>query len=426
MTVVSMALREMLHRKVNLGLGLLSVAVAVACLTGATTVLLAHDAHTERILAEKEAEMVARMAELKDSMRKSMLKLGFNVVILPEGQELSDWYADDYATKYMPDSYVDKLADSGVISVRHFLPSLQQKITWPEHKRKIILVGTRGEVPNLHKSVVKPMVQPVPAGTIVLGHELHQSLGLAVGDTTKLMGREFKVHLCHEERGTKDDISAWISLSEAQALLNKEGLINAILALECLCVGEDALPRIRSEIAAVLPGTQVIERGSRVLARWEARSRVGREARDAIEGEKANRAELRMSRERFAAILVPIVMVGCAVWICLLGYTNVRDRRSEIGILRAMGFRSRQIMLLFLLKSLTVGAVGGAVGFLVGSPLGAFLASVLDDVPDAPGLGGLGTFVLAMAVASSLSVVAGWIPAMLAARDDPAAILNAG
>ena len=64
------------------------------------------------------------MAKLKDDTRKAMLKLGFNVVILPKDQNLSDWYADDYASKYMPEEYVTKLANSRVVTVRHFLPSL--------------------------------------------------------------------------------------------------------------------------------------------------------------------------------------------------------------------------------------------------------------------------------------------------------------
>jgi len=173
----------------------------------------------------------------------------------------------------MPEEYVHLLADSGIVTVRHFLPSLQQKIEWPERKRKIILVGARGEVPNLHKNPVKPLVQPVPPGTISFGYELHRSLDLKVGEKVKLMGKEFTIHACHKERGNKDDITAWIFLAEAQELLDKRGLVNAILALECLCTG-DALPLIRKEIAAILPRTQVIERGSRALARAEARTKV--------------------------------------------------------------------------------------------------------------------------------------------------------
>ena len=105
----------------------------------------------------------------------------------------------------------------------------------------------------------QPLVEPVPLGTIVLGFGLHRSLRLKIGDKVKLLDREFTVHECYEERGSKDDFTAWIHLREAQELLDKEGLINAILPLECLSARKgDLLGSIRKEIEQILPGTQVI------------------------------------------------------------------------------------------------------------------------------------------------------------------------
>lgn len=235
MKVYRLVIKEILYRKLSFTLGLVSIVVAVGCLVGALTVLKAYDLRTQQILERKQVQTRKHMAKLKDDMRKATLKLGLNLVILPRDQNLGDWYADDYGTKYMPEEYVDKLANSGVVTVRHLLPNLQQKIDWPETRRTIILVGTRGEVPNLHKSPTTPLVQPVPEGTIVLGYELHQSLGLNVGDSVKLLGEEFTIHKCHEHRGSKDDITAWINLRQGQELLDKKGRINAIVALQCVC-----------------------------------------------------------------------------------------------------------------------------------------------------------------------------------------------
>jgi putative ABC transport system permease protein len=218
MTIWSLLIREILHRKLNFALAVLSVVVASGSLIGSIALLRIHDVRTDQILEQKETELQQSTAKLNDETRKVMLKLGFNIVILPKDQNLSDWYSEDYASKYMPEKYVDQLAGSGIVTVRHLLPSLQQKIDWPERKRKIILVGARDEVPNLHKSPMKPLVEPVPKGTISLGYELYRSMDIKVGDKVTLMGREFTVHACHKERGNKDDITAWIYLSEAQEL----------------------------------------------------------------------------------------------------------------------------------------------------------------------------------------------------------------
>jgi putative ABC transport system permease protein len=356
-----------------------------------------------------------------------MLKLGFNIVILPRDQNLSDWYADDYASKYMPEEYVHKLADSGIVTVRHFLPSLQQKIEWPEYKRTIILVGARGEVPNLHKNLVKPLVQPVPPGTISLGYELHRSLGMKVGDTVDLMGRKFTVHDCHNERGNKDDITAWIYLAEAQELLDKPAQINAILALECLCVGEEGLPIIRKEIANILPGTQVIERGSQVIARAEARIKVEEQARIAIEKEKIAREDLRAVRERLASILTPVVVTACAVWIAILGFTNVRARREEIGILRAIGVRSRDVMVMFISRHILLGVLGGALGFVAGVMAAIYFSTAHEGTQIRMidmNLSWVFLLLASVGGAAALAVIAGWIPTMIAARQDPADVLR--
>ena len=429
MKIWHILVKEIMHRWRSFALGLFAVTVAIGSLTGALTLLKVHDLQTQKILTEKEEETKKRMEILKDEMRKATLKLSFNLLILPKQQSIRDLHIEGYPSEYMPEEYVTRLANSGIITVRHFLPSLQQRIKWPEKNRTITLVGARGEVPNLHKDPRKPLVQPVPEGTIVLGYGLHQSLGLEVGDKVKLLGKEFTVHKCYEERGSKDDFTAWIHLRQAQELLDKEGLINAILALECLCQGvEDLLGKVRKEIEQILPGTQVIEKGTKALARAESRVKVGQEAKAAVERERRHRTQMRSEREFFAAVLVPLVMVTCAVWVGLLAFNNVRDRKAEIGIQRAMGIRARQIMFLFLSKYLIMGLLGGVLGIFVGLGFGRWLGITLEgDIKEIVAAGELfnpGLFLLALIIAPVLTVISAYLPTLVAIRQDPAEALR--
>jgi ABC-type lipoprotein release transport system permease subunit len=422
MNIADLIYKEIRHRKLSFALGALAVAAAVGAWVGVLALLEAHDARTALILKQKETQTRVRMAELEDAMRKAMLRLGFNIVVLPKDQKLDDWYGEDTASKYLPEAYIQRLATSRVVTVQHILPTLQQKIKWPEAKRTIILVGTRGELPGADAK--KPLLQPVAPGHIILGHELHDSLGLKTGDKLTLLGRPFTVAQCYPMRGNKDDITAWIHLREAQELLDKPGLINALLALECACAFAD-LPKVRQELTALLPGTQVIERGSEALARAEARRKVGEEAVAALAREQENRARLRVERERLGAVVIPVVMLASALALMALMFANVRARRPEIGLLRALGVRGGQILGLFLGKALLAGLAGGLLGALLGWLAGRQLNVALE-----PGTAGAvavqfkaAYLALALVLAPVLAMLSSWIPATWAARQDPALIL---
>jgi len=423
MGLARLVVREILYRRLNFALGVFSVGVAVASLVGELAVLQKHDARTEQIIAAKETETREKMAQLEDDYRKITKALGFNVLILPQQQNLSDLFAQDYATQYMPEAYVERLATSRVATIQHLLPSLQQKLKWPERERTIILIGVRGEVPILHADPKKPILEAVPAGTMVVGSEIHRSLKLKTGDRVKLLGREFTVGKLHPERGTKDDITVWISLAEAQELLGRKGQINGILALECVCAA-DSLDKVRAEIGRILPDTQVVEFQSQTLARAEARQRAAAEARAAIEREKQNRARLRAERESFAAILVPVVVAGSALWIAFLAFGNVRERRVEIGLWRALGMPARRIMAIFLGRAVAMGLTGACLGSAAGLLIGAAWHEGASPAPVSAVWLSAPWWLAVMAGAPLIAALAGWLPSFLAAQQDPAVVLS--
>lgn len=414
---------EIRHRKLNFLLGVVSASVAVACLVAALAILQKHDVRTDQIIAAKETETRRQMAKLEDDYRRLMLKMGFNVLIVPRDQNLSDLYADDFASKYMPEEYATRLAQSRVATINHVLPSLQQKVKWPEHERTVLLMGVRGEV-YIQSQHQKPLLEPVAPGTMILGYELARSFALKVGDRIRFMDREFVVAKANAERGNKDDITVWINLPEAQELLAKPGLINGILALDCTCDTVDRLGRIRPEITRILPDTQVIEYASQALTRAEARQRAAAEAQASIQREKEGRDALRVEREALAAVLVPVVVLGSSIWIGLLALANVRDRRGEIGILRALGLRSRQILLIFIGKALVIGLTGAFLGCLVGRLIGAMWCEAAGARPIEMPLMEPRLLLLVLVTAPLLAALASWLPAIWAAQQDPAVVLR--
>lgn len=414
---------ELYFRGMNFFLGVLSVGVAVACLTATLTVLHKHDMRTDQIVAAKEEATHAQMEALTDDYRKLTLKMGFNIMILPKDQNLGDLYADDFASKYMPEEYALRLARSRVATLNHILPSLQQKVKWPERERIVLLTGVRGEM-YIQSGQQKPLLEAVAPGSMVLGYELAHSLQLKLGDTTAFMGRPFTVAKIKPEQGNKNDITLWISLSEAQAMLDKKGLINSIMALDCTCDTVDRLSHIREEVSKILPDTQIIEFASQALARAEARARAAAEAKGSVQREKEERAKLRGEREAFAAVLIPVVVLGCAFWLGFLALANVRQRRTEIGILRALGLRSSQVLVIFLGKAVLVGFTGGITGYFAGRLAGLAWRDAPDLSPVAMAVMDPQLILLIMVAAPLLTALVSVLPAMIATKQDPAHVLR--
>ena len=418
MTLLRLVLREIRHRKVNFALSVLGAGVAVAAVLSTIGALRNHDRETESIIGEMEAATQAEMKRLEDEIRKSMKGLGFNIFIFPAGQEMSEVYAEGYASKTMPEEYVTKLAESEVVSVNHLLPSLTQKLKWQEQERTVILIGVRGEVPIAHRDPKKPLIDPVEQGKLVLGYELHRSLGLKKGDPVTFQGKEFEVADTYAERGSRDDITVWMNLAECQELLGKKGQINSIQALECNCATVDRLGEIRAELSKILPETQIIETQSTALARAEARNQAAETARIQIEAKKGERERLKDGRKKFASILLASAVVVSMVWIGLLTFVNVRERTPEIGILRAVGVKSRTILGAFLTRSLVVGVSGAVFGALISE--GIRILTTGSSVPIIHPR----EYLIALVAAPVLACLAAWLPSLAAAQRDPADVLR--
>jgi len=278
--------REILHRKLSFALGVVSASVAVAFLVASLAILQKHDARTEQIIAAKEAETRQQMAKLEDDYRKLMLKMGFNVMILRKIRT-SATFTPTISPRSTCRRNMQRASPGAV------WPPLTTSCRPLQAESEVAGVRAHGVADGGAWRGVPPKARSRSLcwkwwapGTMILGHELARSLPLKVGDRTRLMDREFTVAKINPERGNKDDITVWINLPEAQELLDKRGLINGILALDCTCDTVDRLGRIRSEIARILPDTQIIEYASQALTRAEARQRAAAEAQTTIQREK--------------------------------------------------------------------------------------------------------------------------------------------
>ncbi len=363
-----------------------------------------------------------------------MRDMGYNVLILHENQDLGALHDEGVPSVYMPENYAEKLAEGGIKTLNHLLPILQQKAYWEERQIEVLVAGIRGQVPIAHRQRAStegrvgpdgsPIMEPVPRDHVEVGHAIAQRFNLEPGDDVLFNGVSLTVNRCFPRRGAQDDMTLWVHLEQAQDWFEKPGQINGILALECICHA-DSLGNIIADVDKILPDTQVFEFSSLVRTRALARQRAAAAHREAIEAERHNRAVMRDERERMASILAPLAVAGAAVWIFLLTFANVRERRTEIGIMRALGYSASKIVGLFQARTLMMSMPGALLGYVGGVIAGVVLGGGAETWRVAFAELSSPTRLLAALVgASVLALCAALIPALKAAGQDPADILR--
>jgi ABC-type lipoprotein export system ATPase subunit/ABC-type antimicrobial peptide transport system permease subunit len=112
-------------------------------------------------------------------------------------------------------------------------------------------------------------------------------------------------------------------------------------------------------------------------------------------------------------------------------YTAVLERTKEIGVLKALGARRRDVLLIFVAEAAFIGLAGGLVGILIAVGLGRLGNAAVDRLTQS--VAGTGSDVFrtdfavvaaGLVVAVVLSTVSGLLPALRAAVQDPARALR--
>jgi hypothetical protein len=183
---------------------------------------------------------------------------------------------------------------------------------------------------------------------------------------------------------------------------------------------------------AQLPGVDVVDSpyaGLFVVARGLDKVSTVRHQITAIGYSTQAPENLIASVQRYLRV-IQLLLAGIgaiALGIAALGIANamfaaVRERRREIGVLKAIGARDRDLLRVFLTEASMIGLAGGALGTLGGWLAAVTLGSVVNRALTAEGLAGI-AITLPVVVAAGgligsllLALLAGTVPALRAAR----------
>ncbi|MGE0769244.1 MAG: ABC transporter permease [Hyphomicrobiaceae bacterium] len=353
---------------------------------------------------------------------RQLQTLGANILVLPKGASLQDYYSADQNGMTLPEERVSQILLASLAGVEKVSPRLcvpvevegqrltlagilpqaefQAKEAWQTatlfQKKahvgcKKASCGPKPEDSLPEALATQRTIEQLRDHDLVVGADVGAQLRLKAGMPVDVLGDKFHVLAVLPQTGTVDDGRVFAHLHTVQQLAKTGEVVSAIEVMGCC---EDAAGDLVPQLAELLPDSRVVTISQVV------QTQVG-----------VNR--LMASSSLF--VLVILVLVG-GISVASAISSNVRERRREIGTLMALGATPRFISGLFLLKATWLGLAGGVGGCILGIVLAVWLGPRWAGVAIAPLLD---LVAIATAVALAITLLAAYWPARQAARLDP-------
>lgn len=133
------------------------------------------------------------------------------------------------------------------------------------------------------------------------------------------------------------------------------------------------------------------------------------------------RSEMMSSVSLFLTAIAAVSLLVGVVGITNTMFTSVLEKTKEIGIMKAIGARNRDILAIFLFNAGLIGLVGGIIGVVLGILLSGALPYLLGDMTIVRGgtIVSLNVVILALSISVLVGMVAGAIPAYQGSKLKP-------
>jgi putative ABC transport system permease protein len=404
MNVYSLVWWELCHRKSQLISGLLAITLGIGVIVGIRSVA---------VVSEKAVAV-------------NLDNLGANILVLPQGASVDDYYTADIDAPTFPENYVERIVNSTLPGLDNLSPKMTRRVKIGEHN--IVLTGilpaseiaskpiwqTAGLIGDdlqatcaltnpLNQSrgfederLQRKSIDSLGLDDCLVGSAAAQRLGLSEGSTLKIKNSEFHIAKVLPETGIVDDDRIFAHLHTVQDLLGIGRQISAIEIMGCCnAISEGLLGKLRN----ILPDTRITTIGQIVTTQIETN---------------------RLMNKVSLIFLIIILFVG-GISIGNFMWANVNERKKEIGILLMIGTPKSSIYTMLLVKATILGLVGGILGYAIGTIAGVMLGPYLAGIIVRPVLIFLMWSIL---LSTAIAILGSLIPAYLAAKIEPFTIMQ--
>lgn len=343
---------------------------------------------------------------MHEDISKKLDEFGANILITPRSDDLTLSYGGmsfgGVALDLHPlrDLDVPKIRQ---IEVRESISTVSPKLIGVTEidGKKIPLMGVLfPEETRLKKWWKIHGSTPQGPEEVLLGREVAVRLFKSTGDTLPLNGKRLRVSGILDETGSQDDYVIFADLPTVQEIMKKPGVLS-LIEVSAFC-NTCPIEEIVYQVSKQLPQAKVTAIKQTLQTKMEA---------------------LEHFKKFSLGISIILLLIGG-----LIVFTNmmasVNERKREIGIFRAIGFRKSHIARIVFLEAFIVGLMAGVAGFGLGLVLSRFAAPLLtgmkgSSIPFDPVLGGG-----AVLFSGLLGILSSAYPAIRASKMDPTEALR--
>ena len=252
------------------------------------------------------------------------------------------------------------------------------------------------------------------SGTIVVGNRLAKSSfrqPLGLNQVVAIEGRSFRIVGLLKESGgfgSGEDSSVFMPIDDARDILSKKSDYYDSIVFK---VNDPAITILAANTT-----------DQRLLLSRHLTSNTKDFTITTAKAIQERLTDVTQTFTLFLGAIAAVSLIVGAVGIANTMFTSVLEKTREIGIMKAIGAKNRDILLIFLLNSGFVGLVSGIIGIGFGVVVSYVLPNFLSGI----GPGGsvrtvipLGLLGEALLVSVAIGMIAGAIPAIRASRQRP-------
>lgn len=346
--------------------------------------------------------------------------LGANILVLPQGTGVDNYYAADIDAPTFPEEYVERVVTSTIKGVDNLSPKLTRRVDIKG--QKIVLTGIlpKNELASKpiwqnsglfgselqascgtnpaneslgykDEKLQRKSIDSLDKSECLMGYNAALRLKVKEGDKIIIEGNELNIAKVLGETGTIDDDRVFTHLKTAQNILGIKDQISAIEIMGCCnAISEGLLGKLRN----ILPDTKITTIGQIVSTQI-----------------KTNKLMNQIS----LIILIIILFVG-GISIGNYMWANVNERKREIGILRMIGYSKSSIYFALMMKAFIMGLLGGVVGYVAGVVIAWFLGPYIAGINVSP----IPILLLwSVLLSIMISIIGSILPAYFASRFEP-------